>query len=93
MSTNDTVPATDDRRRVGSDLIYAQAQLDQALRVAKLAHAGASGLLEYLPRDASLEEVRERTEDSLVLFGQALRLVEERHREALVLSSKLVGMD
>ena len=93
MSTSSTFPTTSDRMNTGIDLALALVSLGQALRVAELAHAGASSSLENLPRDMSVEDVRERTGDSLVLFGQALRLIAERNETVLDLARKLIAME
>ena len=93
MSTHPTFADTTTRTTSGINLLLAQAQLEQALRVAELAHSGAYAVLRDLPDDASVRDVRERTLDSLVLFGQALRLVTERHQEARDLAGELVTLE
>ena len=92
MSTpSTTVPAATSRMSAEIDLCMAQVSLEQALRVLDLAQSGALNVLENLPRDAGMGEVRERAEDSLVLFGQVLRLVIERHNAALDMSRNLIA--
>jgi hypothetical protein len=92
MSTPSTFPAAS-RMSAEIDLCMAQVCLEQALRVLDLAHSGALNVLENLPPDVGVGDVRERAEDSLVLFGQVLRLVIERHNAALDLSRKLIALE
>ena len=90
MSTNSTFPPTTDRESAGIDLTLALVSLGQALRVVTLAHAGASSVLAYVPRDSSFDDLHERTEDSLVLFGLALRLVAERNQTVSDMAVRLI---
>lgn len=90
MSANSTFPPTTDRESAGIDLTLALVSLGQALRVVTLAHAGTSGILEYLPRDTYVEDLRERTEDSLVLFGLALRLVAKCNQTVSEMAARLI---
>jgi hypothetical protein len=90
MSTHPTFPATTERLSAGIDLTLALVSLSQALRVSELAHTGCSNIMENLPRDVSLEDIREKTEDSLLLFGLAMRLVVERNLIVVGLSQKLI---
>ena len=90
MSTHPTFPLSSNGRITSFDLLIAIGSLEQALRVAELARAGACAVLKSLPRDASVYQVRERTADSLVLFGQALRLAAERNQVMAELTQRLM---
>ena len=90
MSTHPTSFPTDDRMSAGVDLTLALVSVGQALRVAELAHTSVSRFLENMPREAFLEDIREKTGDTLVLFGLALRLVDERNQEVISLTQRLI---
>ena len=91
MSTHPTFSLSFDGIIAGVDLLIAVGSLEQALRVAELAHSGACAVLKGLPHDTSVYEVREQIGDSLVLFSQALRLAAERNRVVAELTYQLMN--
>jgi hypothetical protein len=92
MSTHPTSSLSFDAIMANTDLLIAVSSLEQALRVAELAHSGVCAVLKGLPSDTSVSEVRERMGDSLLLFSQALRLADERNRVVGELTYHLVNV-
>ena len=91
MSTHPISSATDERLSADSDLTQALVSLDQARRVAELAHTGVTSILATLPPGTFVEDIVQKAEDSLVLFGLALRLVDERNQEFISLTQRLIA--
>lgn len=93
MSTHPTLPAPRSEEGARIDLILAQASFEQALRVAELAHAGVAARIQDLPRHASAWELRDLTEDSILLFQQTLRLAVERGQTVVRLCTRWSSAD